>query len=102
FVTSQTDLEGLIGDDRHIQKDDFSKIQGRFSNRIPLTSSNVDEVIERRLLEKNEKGKDYFGKLYNKENANLKTLLSFSEVGMQFKLYSDQQDFINKYPFVPY
>lgn len=102
FVTSQTDLEGLIGDDRHIQKDDFSKIQGRFSNRIPLTSSNVDEVIERRLLEKNEKGKDYFGKLYDKENANLKTLLSFSEVGMQFKLYSDQQDFVNKYPFVPY
>lgn len=102
FVTSQEDLESLVGDDRQIQKDDFSKIQGRFSNRIPLTSSNVDEVIEKRLLEKNEKGSAAFGKMYEKEHANLKTLLSFSETGMQFKLYKDQNDFINKYPFVPY
>lgn len=102
FVTSQEDLESLVGDDRHIQKDDFSKIQGRFSNRIPLTSSNVDEVIERRLLEKNELGKNEFAKLYEKEQANLRTLLSFSGIGVQFKFYSDQEDFINKYPFVPY
>ncbi len=102
FVTSQEDLESLVGDDRQIQKDDFSKIQGRFSNRIPLTSSNVDEVIEKRLLEKNEAGVAAFSALYDKEHANLKTLLSFSEIGMQFKLYRDQEDFINKYPFVPY
>ena len=102
FVTSQEDLESLVGDDRSIQKDDFSKIQGRFSNRIPLTSSNVDEVIERRLLEKNEEGKTEFEKLYNQEYANLKTLLSFSDTGMQFKQYQDKDDFINKYPFVPY
>lgn len=102
FVTSQEDLESLVGDDRQIQKDDFSKIQGRFSNRIPLTSSNVDEVIEKRLLEKNEKGESAFGKMYDDEHANLKNLLSFSETGMQFKLYKDQKDFVNKYPFVPY
>ena len=102
FVTSQEDLESLVGDDRQIQKDDFSKIQGRFSNRIPLTSSNVDEVIEKRLLEKNEIGEVTFGKMYEEEHANLKTLLSFSETGMQFKLYKDQKDFVSKYPFVPY
>lgn len=102
FVTSQEDLESLVGDDRQIQKDDFSKIQGRFSNRIPLTSSNVDEVIEKRLLEKSEKGESAFGKMYEEEHANLKTLLSFSETGMQFKLYKDQKDFVRKYPFVPY
>ncbi len=102
FVTSQEDLESLVGDDRSIQKDDFSKIQGRFSNRIPLTSANVDEVIEKRLLEKNENGKAEFEKLYNQEHANLKTLLSFSEAGIQFKQYQDKEDFINKYPFVPY
>lgn len=102
FVTSQEDLESLVGDDRQIQKDDFSKIQGRFSNRIPLTSSNVDEVIEKRLLEKNENGESTFGKMYENEHANLKTLLSFSETGIQFKLYQDQKDFVRKYPFVPY
>jgi len=102
FVTSQEDLESLIGDDRQIQSDDFSKIQGRFSNRIPLTSANVDEVIERRLLDKNESGQQVFGQLFEKEHANLKTLLSFSEIGMQFKLFRDKEDFVNKYPFIPY
>lgn len=102
FVTSQEDLESLVGDDRQIQKDDFSKIQGRFNNRIALTSANVDEVIERRLLDKNDQGKELFGSLYDKEDANLKTLLTFSEIGMQFKLYNSKEDFINKYPFVPY
>lgn len=101
FVTSQEDLESLVGDDRHIQKDDFSKIQGRFSNRIALTSTNVDEVIEKRLLDKNEQGKELFGKLFKMEDANLKTLLTFSD-GITFKHYQDQDDFINKYPFVPY
>lgn len=102
FVTSQEDLESLVGDDRQIQKDDFSKIQGRFSNRIPLTSSNVDEVIERRLLEKNNEGQIQFGGLYQKEQANLRTLLTFSEIGMQFKLYRNEEDFVSKYPFIPY
>jgi len=102
FVTSQEDLESLVGDDRQIQKDDFSKIQGRFSNRIPLTSSNVDEVIERRLLEKNNEGQTLFGDLYQQEHANLRTLLTFSEIGMQFKLYRDEEDFVSKYPFIPY
>lgn len=102
FVTSQEDLESLVGDDRQIQKDDFSKIQGRFSNRIPLTSSNVDEVIERRLLEKNNEGEVLFGDLYEQEHPNLRTLLTFSEVGMQFKLYRDEEDFVSKYPFIPY
>lgn len=102
FVTSQEDLESLVGDDRQIQKDDYSKIQGRFNNRIALTSSNVDEVIERRLLDKNEEGKVVFGTLYDKEHANLRTLLTFGETGMQFKMYKDQTDFINKYPFVSY
>ena len=102
FVTSQEDLESLVGDDRQIQKDDFSKIQGRFNNRIALTSSNVDEVIEKRLLDKNQDGTALFSKLYADESANLKTLLTFSEIGMQFRMYKDEDDFVNKYPFVPY
>lgn len=102
IVTSQEDLESLVGDDSGIQSDDFSKIQGRFRVRMPLTSSNVDEVIERRLLEKNEDGTTNLDQFYSLEGDNIKTLLSFTEAGMQFKGYQGNNDFVRKYPFIPY
>lgn len=102
IVTSQEDLESLVGDDSGIQSDDFSKIQGRFRVRMPLTSSNVDEVIERRLLEKNDDGSTNLDKFYTQEGDNIKTLLSFTEAGMQFKGYQGNIDFVRKYPFIPY
>lgn len=102
IVTSQEDLESLVGDDRKIQSDDFSKIQGRFRVRMPLTSANVDEVIEKRLLQKNGFGEEVLTELFAEEGENLRTLLSFSESGMQFKGYAGDKDFINKFPFIPY
>ena len=102
IVTSQEDLESLIGDDTSIQSDDFSKIQGRFRIRTPLTSANVDEVIEKRLLEKNVEGTTELKTTYTREKENLKTLLSFSEAGVQFKGYQGETEFVNKYPFIPY
>ena len=102
LVTSQEDLETLIGDSTATQSNDFAKIQGRFTNKIPLTSQNVDEVIEKRLLEKNEEGVELLGELYDKEGQNIKTLLTFSEAGIQFKGFQSNTDFVNKYPFIPY
>lgn len=102
IVTSQEDLESLVGDDSGVQSDDFSKIQGRFRVRMPLTSSMVDEVIEKRLLAKSDNGVNLLSSLYKNEGENLKTLLSFSEAGMQFKGYQGTKDFVNKYPFIPY
>ncbi|MCC5907043.1 MAG: BREX system P-loop protein BrxC [Balneolaceae bacterium] len=103
IVTSQEDLGSLVGDDRATQSDDFSKIQGRFKIRIPLTSANVDEVIEKRLLAKNEQGEKLLTSLYKSEKDNMATLLSFSDVGIQFKeSYKDADEFIAKYPFVTY
>jgi hypothetical protein len=102
IVTSQEDLESLVGDDSGIQSDDFSKIQGRFRVRMPLTSANVDEVIEKRLLEKNTNGVDLLEKVFKKEGENLKTLLSFSSSGMQFKGFEGNEDFVSKFPFIPY
>jgi len=103
IVTSQEDLGSLVGDDRASQSDDFSKIQGRFKIRIPLTSANVDEVIEKRLLAKNELGENHLSSLYKAEKDNMATLLSFSDVGVQFKeSYSDAEEFVAKYPFVTY
>ena len=102
IVTSQEDLESLVGDDRATQSDDFSKIQGRFKIRLPLTSANVDEVIEKRLLAKSDTGESHLSSVWSNEKDNLATLLSFSEAGIQFKNYEDQDEFASKYPFIPY
>ncbi|MCW9705232.1 BREX system P-loop protein BrxC [Fodinibius salsisoli] len=101
-VTSQEDLESVVGDESATQSDDFSKIQGRFKIRLPLTSANVDEVIEKRLLAKGSEGESQLSSVWQKEKDNLATLLSFSEAGVQFKNYEDEEEFIAKYPFIPY
>jgi len=102
LVTSQEDLESIVGDESATQSDDFSKIQGRFKIRIPLTSANVDEVIEKRLLAKNEEGASILSSIWKKEKDNITTLFSFSEAGVQFKQYEDGDEFVSKYPFIPY
>lgn len=102
LVTSQEDMESIVGDMNKTQQNDFSKIQARFKIKIPLTSANVDEVIEKRLLSKKEPSKTTLKTLWAKENANMETLLSFTDSGIQFKKYRDEKDFISKYPFVVY
>ncbi len=102
LVTSQEDMERVVGDMTKSQQNDFSKIQARFKLKIPLTSANVDEVIEKRLLNKSDSARELLKKVWKKEQSNMETLLSFSEVGVQFKGYQNEKDFINKYPFVSY
>ncbi|MFA5639971.1 MAG: BREX system P-loop protein BrxC [Bacteroidales bacterium] len=102
IVTSQEDLESIVGDDTKTQTDDFSKIQGRFKARLPLTSANVDEVIEKRLLDKSDEGKAFLSKLYKEQKENINALIRFSSGTIQFKGYEDDKDFVNKYPFLPY
>lgn len=99
-VTSQEDLESLVGDDRVIQRDDFSKIQGRFRVRLPLTSANVDEVLEKRLLQKKEEGKQVLRSIFEQEKENMKTLFSFNG-GRDIPTYRSADEFCNKYPFTP-
>lgn len=102
LVTSQEDMERVVGDMSKAQQNDFSRIQARFKLKIPLTSANVDEVIEKRLLSKTDQSNTLLKNVWKSQQSNLETLLSFSEVGVQFKGYENEKDFINKYPFVSY
>ena len=102
LVTSQEDMERVVGDMTKTQQNDFSRIRDRFQLKIPLTSANVDEVIEKRILSKKEEPHKLLVKSHKKENAHLDTLLSFSDAGVQFKGYVDSTDFANKFPFIPY
>jgi len=101
-VTSQEDIDKVLGSLSNTQMNDFSKITGRFRTRLSLSSANTDEVIQRRILEKKEEFIDDLGNLY-RENADiLKNQLSFTNVGMTLQSYNTEDDFIKSYPFIPY
>ena len=101
FVTSQEDMEKVGGDRTKSQGHDFSKIQARFANRLKLTSQDVEEVIRKRLLAKNDPGASQVADIYATEHANFKTLFDFVD-GRHYPNYRDEEHFVGTYPFVAY
>lgn len=96
-VTSQEDVDNIT----KVRGDDFSKIQGRFDTRLSLSSSNVDEVIKKRILEKNDTAHQTLSLLYDEKVTVIKNLILFND-GIEKKLYSSRDNFADIYPFVPY
>ncbi|WP_032407000.1 BREX system P-loop protein BrxC [Rhodococcoides fascians] len=102
FVTSQEDMDKVVGDRTKQQGNDFSKIQARFKTRVKLTSADVEEVIRKRLLEKNAAGAAALSVIYNKEAANFKTLFDFVDGAKGYRNYTDEAHFVGTYPLVSY
>jgi len=102
IVTAQQDMASVIGDMTQKQENDFSKIQARFGNRMPLNSADVAEVIQRRLLSKTPEATVTLGNLHDSEANNLKTLFDFADGSITLKNYSDRDHFVASYPFPPY
>ena len=100
-VTSQQDIEAIVGDVNSQQQHDFARIMGRFKTKLNLTSANADEVIKKRILAKKEEAKKVLNHLYFKQQASLKSLFFFTE-GMQFQQMQNEEDFESNYPFIPY
>jgi hypothetical protein len=101
-VTSQEDIEAVLGDFPAAAANDISKIQGRFKTRLSLSSANADEVIQKRLLSKVDGAKKELAKVYADKADILKNILSFQNTGMTFKPYTNEADFVAVYPFAPY
>lgn len=102
FVTSQEDMDKVIGDRTRQQGNDFSKIQARFKTRLKLTSADVEEVIRKRLLEKNDAGVGALSVIYAEQHANFKTLFDFVDGAKTYRNYADEDHFVGTYPFVSY
>jgi len=102
IVTAQEDMKKVLGEINTQMENDFSKIQDRFKTRLKLTSQNVDEVIQKRLLLKNEKGETFIEKIYEKEKNNFGTLFEFTDGATIYKNFKDKKHFTDSYPFVPY
>lgn len=102
IVTSQQDMEAIIGDGKAFQSQDFSKIMARFNVKMPLNSADVAEVIQRRLLSKTEAGQITLGNLHDREENNLKTLFDFTDGSIKLKNFDGRSQFISSYPFPTY
>lgn len=102
IVTAQQDMSSVIGDMTAQQENDFSKIQARFANRMPLNSQDVAEVIQERLLAKTGAGQITLENLYDAEENNLRTLFDFGDNSFKFKNFSGKKQFVASYPFPNY
>lgn len=96
IVTSQQDIDSVT----KVKGNDFSKIQGRFDTRLALSSANVDAVIKKRLLSKNETAAQMLRLLYGQKATDVKNKIVFT--GPEKKLYANENDFVTVYPFLPY
>ena len=101
-VTSQEDIDAVLGEIQGTRANDFSKIQGRFRTRLSLSSANVDEVIQERLLAKREEVRHDLEAEYARQGDILKNQLSFKDAGMTFPQFRNADDFVRDYPFAPY
>ena len=102
IVTAQEDMGKVLGDMNAKQAHDFSKIQARFANRMKLTSQDVDEVIQKRLLQKDEEGQRLLADMYQARSNSFKTLFDFADGSHNYKNFRDKEHFIYSYPFIPY
>ena len=102
IVTSQEDIDVVLGKMQGSKSQDFSKIQARFE-RISLSSSNANEVIEKRLLDKTDTAKVALLDLYETKGDIIRSQLSFEKNNsVELANYSSSENFIASYPFVPY
>ncbi|MCK5885323.1 MAG: BREX system P-loop protein BrxC, partial [Alcanivorax sp.] len=102
IVTAQEEMKNVVGEMGKQQGNDFSKIQDRFSNRMKLTSADVAEVIQKRLLLKNEEGVNLLSEVYHAQSNNFKTLFDFADGAQSYRNFQDRDHFIHSYPFIPF
>lgn len=100
-VTSQEAIDEITNN--KLRGNDFSKIIGRFSRPLSLSSANTDEVIKLRLLKKKDAACESLAALFSQKAAILKNQIAFTADCAELLGYGDNsQGFVAAYPFVPY
>lgn len=97
-VTSQEAIDEMMLVVGH----DFSKIQGRFSTRLSLSSSSVDEVIKKRVLDKTKQANILLQGEYEHKSPVLKNLFTFEDSRGDLRGYATEREFTESFPFVGY
>tara|TARA_R110001583_G_scaffold104199_1_gene251577 strand:- start:10022 stop:13570 length:3549 start_codon:yes stop_codon:yes gene_type:complete len=102
IVTAQEEMKTVVGEVGKQEGNDFTKIQARFKNRMKLTSQDVAEVIQHRLLHKKDEFVPALSDLYHAQENNFKTLFDFADGAQNYRNFKDREHFIQSYPFIPY
>lgn len=96
--TGQEAIDEII----KVRADEFSRIQARFKVRLSLSSSSVDEVIQKRILKKEKDAENELEKVYEQNDSVLRNLFSFNGSILDIKGFSGANEFAVNFPFVPY
>ncbi|MDD4560791.1 MAG: BREX system P-loop protein BrxC, partial [Candidatus Cloacimonetes bacterium] len=102
IVTSQADLETIVGHLKQSQSTEYGRITARFPIKMNLGGTSVEEVIQKRLLLKKKEHQTELLKLYHKHENGMRTLFRFVDGAKSYRDFKDSDDFINSYPFIPY
>ncbi|MBR4606065.1 MAG: BREX system P-loop protein BrxC [Lachnospiraceae bacterium] len=102
IVTSQEDIETILGEFHASKSNDFSKIQGRFRTKLSLSSSNTDEVIQYRLLQKTDEANTALKDFWKLNGDAITSRLMFASEGPTLPSFKNEESFAKNYPFVSY
>ncbi len=97
MVTSQESIDTVTA----VRDYDFSKIQGRFRTRVNLSSTNTDDVIKWRILQKTDDATARLRVLFDQQEQSLRNMLSFDTLAMKAG-FPTSEEFAASYPFQPY
>lgn len=98
MCTGQEAIDQII----KVRADEFSRIQARFKTRLSLSSSSVDEVIQKRILAKTPDATATLENVYEQNDSVLRNLFSFKDSILDIKGYTGAKEFAINFPFVPY
>ena len=98
ICTGQEAIDEII----KVRADEFSRIQARFKTRLSLSSSSVDEVIQKRILKKKTEAAGVLETVYGQNDSVLRNLFRFRGSVLDIKGYSSPMEFSDNFPFVPY
>jgi len=101
-VTSQADMDAVLGELTSSKVNDFSKIAGRFKTRLSLSSSNTDEVIQKRLLRKTPEAEEQLRSTWAQYGDILRNQITFDRSGPTLRNFDGPESFVANYPFAPY
>ena len=98
--TAQQDLSELLSTHQILQSaDEYGKIMGRFEKKVTLQGTNTEYITQKRILDKDEDAVVALGKLYEEKKDAISAQF---KLPTGYKSYTDKQEFIDYYPFIPY
>lgn len=99
MCTGQEAIDEII----KVRADEFSRIQARFKTRLSLSSSSVDEVIQKRVLKKTPEAENLLEKMFDENINSLRSSLSLDSPKHDLRdVFSGPTAYVTNYPFIPY